>query len=63
MTEYVTAHLCVQVRHLWDALSNEADEVDWKLEDTKRIFSETTRNQVRRSAFCALCAILCTVCQ
>ncbi|KAF5830619.1 hypothetical protein DUNSADRAFT_14266 [Dunaliella salina] len=35
-----------QVRHLWAALADEADEVDWRLEDTKKLFSETTRQQV-----------------
>jgi len=36
----------LQIRHLWAALADEADEVDWQLEDTKKLFSETTRNQV-----------------
>ncbi|PNH08033.1 Dynein-1-alpha heavy chain, flagellar inner arm I1 complex [Tetrabaena socialis] len=35
-----------QVRALWLGLLNEAEEVDWSLEDTKGKFSETTREQV-----------------
>lgn len=35
-----------EVRALWLALLNEADEVDWSLEETKKEFSETTRQQV-----------------
>uniref|UniRef100_A0A6S8LSH1 AAA+ ATPase domain-containing protein n=1 Tax=Dunaliella tertiolecta TaxID=3047 RepID=A0A6S8LSH1_DUNTE len=35
-----------QVRLLWAALADEADDVDWRLEDTKKLFSETTRQQV-----------------
>ncbi|KXZ49756.1 DHC2 protein [Gonium pectorale] len=35
-----------EVRALWLSLLNEAEEVDWSLEDTKKKFSETTRQQV-----------------
>lgn len=35
------------VRALWQALTDEADNVDFSLEDTKGLFSETTRKQVR----------------
>ena len=31
----------------WVRMADEADNVDWTLEDTKALFSETTRTQVR----------------
>ncbi len=37
---------CTQLRVTWQALVDEADRVDWSLEDTKKLFSETTRAQV-----------------
>ncbi len=36
-----------QVRQTWLALMEEADAVDWSLEETKKNFSEITREQVR----------------
>jgi hypothetical protein len=38
--------LTAQVRELWQQLTDEADQVDFSLEDTKKLFSETTRKQV-----------------
>ncbi|GFH18111.1 uncharacterized protein HaLaN_14855, partial [Haematococcus lacustris] len=35
-----------QIRELWAHLSDEADQVDMSLEQTKKVFSETTRKQV-----------------
>lgn len=35
-----------QVRIMWQALSDEADSVDFSLEETKKLFSATTRKQV-----------------
>jgi dynein heavy chain len=35
-----------QIRELWQQLTDEADQVDFSLEDTKKLFSETTRKQV-----------------
>jgi hypothetical protein len=46
MTDPCRRHRAVQVRALWLSLLNEAEEVDWSLEDTKAKFSETTRQQV-----------------
>lgn len=34
------------VRSTWRTLMDEADMVDWSLQDTKEHFSETTREQV-----------------
>nr|Q9SMH3.1 RecName: Full=Dynein-1-alpha heavy chain, flagellar inner arm I1 complex; AltName: Full=1-alpha DHC; AltName: Full=Dynein-1, subspecies f [Chlamydomonas reinhardtii]CAB56598.1 1-alpha dynein heavy chain [Chlamydomonas reinhardtii] len=45
-----------QVRALWTELLNEAEAVDWSLEETKKKFSETTRSQV--SDFAAITAEL-----
>ena len=42
------------VRSSWSALVDEADLVDWSLEETKKLFSETTRKQVRASV-CQCC--------
>ncbi len=47
----VCVRVCAsQLRHTWQALVDEADRVDWSLEDTKKQFSETTRKQVAQFA-------------
>ena len=37
-----------QVRVIWQELVDESDRVDYSLEETKKLFSETTKKQVGR---------------
>ena len=52
-----------QVRVLWRALMDEADNVDWSLEDTKAQFSDTTRNQVGGGGAGWVLAVLVLACR